>query len=337
MKFSLKKIGFNNRLDWGFKAFKLSFALVLTNITTKFLVGYNPAWIMVSIVVVMLAHETIQLQYQRAISRIMATILGGACASIVMIIHLNETINTILIISLVFLFSWARSKKLIKDYTFILGLVTYFIIVSTKNPNLLYALDRFTEVLIGILIAMITTNIIFPVSIKSYCKIIISNQWKIMHNYAQIILLNQKTRANKDPEIYIIQEKILNNQQKIVNIFKEKKKKRKTFKTFKIIKRINEIQLGIYRHLTNIDCVKFLYGKDHNVLSFKNDINLIVSTIRDLSDPQNLYDLSIVDVKNIIDKINLSSQTKHINEHYSLNRIENLLKEAIILTKKIYN
>ena len=36
---NFKKFGFKNRLDWGFKAFKLSFALVITNIITKVLVG----------------------------------------------------------------------------------------------------------------------------------------------------------------------------------------------------------------------------------------------------------------------------------------------------------
>ncbi len=64
---------------------KLAIALVIANTISFYMMGYRPAWIMITVVVVMCAHDTFELQYIKAMTRMIATILGGIVGSGVII------------------------------------------------------------------------------------------------------------------------------------------------------------------------------------------------------------------------------------------------------------
>ena len=331
-------LGFENRLGWGYSAMKLAIALVIANIISFYMMDYRPAWIMVTVVVVMLAGEAVELQYAKAIGRIIATVLGGIVGSGVIILHADNVLKIIILSLLVFIFSWARHKKYIKDYTLILGLATYFMVVINKNPTWHIALNRSTEILIGIIISMLVAKLVFPVSIDMVLKILLKKQWGILQEYAGNILIYKKTRTKKDPIILIAEENMLDNHQKIQNLLKSKRKRKRKHRdiTYKNYERQNKIQLGIYRYLTSIDCENFTFDTQ-NIDLYNKEKKIIFQTLRNIANEDN--NISKVNNSEIINlEIKHTDIFRNIKtpneaiEKYSLTRTIALLKEAIKLT-----
>ena len=261
-------LGFSNRRGWGYAAAKLSIALIIANLVALHLMQYKPAWIMITIIVVMLAHEAYELQYAKAISRMLATIIGALVACAVTAIHASIILQLIILTIIVFVFLWAKHNKKLQNYTVILGLVTYFMIVINQNPSWQIALERTTEILLGIIISLIVTRFIFPVSSQTVVEQDIIRQWGLLYAYAENTLQNKNLKPQRTIDAIRLEKKIITTNKNIQQLISadDKRKTKRLFNNYHSRQAI--VQFGIYRYLTTIDITTIDYYDEN---TSKND------------------------------------------------------------------
>lgn len=121
-------------------------------------------WIVITIIVVMSAQTTVGSLFIKAQMRFWGTILG-ALAALMVILVCNHNPIAIGIALFVFslLFVYIASTPGDVSYIGTLGAVTLVIIILTPNVTVLLALERFLEILLGILISFIASYFIWPV------------------------------------------------------------------------------------------------------------------------------------------------------------------------------
>ena len=273
---------------------------------------------------------------------------AGVIGSIVILLHTDNILKVFVLALLVLIFSWARHKKYIKDYILILGLATYCMVVVTAHPTLQMTLYRSLEIFIGILISMLVSRFIFPVSVEMILQITLNKQWGMLLAYAENILIYKKTRTKQDGVILIEEEQILGNYQKIQSLLnlgshlKSKSKSKSKSKHKKLVYknyiRQNSVQLGIYRYLTSIDCKNFTFNSG-NIDLYKKEKKIILKTLSDIVDTEmHVSKLDSCEVKCLkIKQEDIFKSIKDPNEaieKHAVTRILVLLQEVIELMIK---
>lgn len=128
-------------------------------------------WIVISVIVVMCAQIYVGSIMQKSYLRLLGTLLGCLTAT-ASILFLHHSFITILItIALAaFIFSFIATTKDSYSQMGTLGAVTTIIILFGNPPSLTLALTRFLEISIGILIAAVVSQFIFPIHARTHLR-----------------------------------------------------------------------------------------------------------------------------------------------------------------------
>lgn len=128
-------------------------------------------WVVITIIVVMCAQIYVGSVMQKAYLRFLGTLVGCLFAAMV-ILFFGDSIFaiafTIGFSSLVF--SYFATGQEDYTYTGTLGAVTTAIIMLGQKPTLIFALERFMEISIGILIAALVSQFVLPIHARTHLR-----------------------------------------------------------------------------------------------------------------------------------------------------------------------
>lgn len=155
-------------------------------------------WIVISVIVVMSAQIYVGSIMQKSYLRLLGTLLGCLTATAT-IIFLKHTFLTVVIsIALAaFMFSYIATLKDSYSQMGTLGAVTTIIILFGNPPSLGLALTRFLEISIGILIAALVSQFIFPIHARTHLRRAQAATLAQIKNYFEAVVVN---RFNNDKE-----------------------------------------------------------------------------------------------------------------------------------------
>jgi uncharacterized membrane protein YccC len=130
-------------------------------------------WIIITILVVMCAQIYVGGALQKGYLRFLGT-LCGCCIAIVVIELFHSSVLSVFLALIIasFIFSYvATSGKETLSYLGTMGAVTVALILLGKSDSSLnYAASRFLEISIGILIATVVSQFVFPLSAKKQLR-----------------------------------------------------------------------------------------------------------------------------------------------------------------------
>lgn len=130
------------------------------------------SWIVVTIIVVMSAQSTIGGLLIKSYMRFWGTLSGAIVSIIILMIlsHNHIAIGMVLFIAILFFTYIAGSNKDISAAGQ-LGSVTTAIILLAKDPSAITALTRFSEIMLGIIIALLVSRFVFPIRARDGLKL----------------------------------------------------------------------------------------------------------------------------------------------------------------------
>jgi uncharacterized membrane protein YccC len=170
--------------------------------------GLSAQWILITIVVIMCSNSALGTQISRSLWRMLATLIGSILAIGVLMLPTDQGLLAIalcLIVSLAVFISVSKSKY---SYAASLGAITFCMISLANTPGLPLALARSSEILLGILISLIVSRVIFPTPSETLIKKLgLINLSRLADLYKKVLLEN-KDRFN-DPDIMSLDSQIL--------------------------------------------------------------------------------------------------------------------------------
>lgn len=123
----------------------------------------NQQWIIITILVVMCAQSRVGALMQKSYMRFLGTLIGGVIAALALFFFGSDLSVIILTLCLATLwFSYiAESPSALSDAGTI-GVVTVAIILLSPQQSLSLAIDRFLEINLGIVIALLVSRFVWP-------------------------------------------------------------------------------------------------------------------------------------------------------------------------------
>lgn len=152
-------------------SFKTAIACILGFLLTKIIGFPADQWIVITIIVVMCAQIYVGSVVQKAYLRFLGTLIGCLCAALTIItIGDTYTVAAITIGLSSFIFSYIATSQENLTYAGTLGAVTTAIIMLGQKPTVVFALQRFLEISVGILIAALVSQFILPIHARSHLR-----------------------------------------------------------------------------------------------------------------------------------------------------------------------
>lgn len=194
-RFSLLRYIDTERLIHSLKTVIACFiALILINIL-NFGTGQ---WIIVSIMVVMCGQMYVGSVLHKSWYRFLGTMVGCLLAALTIrslgVTHLSTAIA---IGCSAFVFSYVATGWENLTYAGVLGAVTTTTIMLGQNPTLLFALERFLEISIGILIAAVVSQMVLPIHARTHLRRAQGQSLRELSNYYEVILTSDKPQDPK--------------------------------------------------------------------------------------------------------------------------------------------
>ena len=235
-------------------------AIHIIKIMVAVLIGYfivhiNPephaTWIILSIIIIMMSHASVSVQMEKAFSRAFGTCIGAALGILVLLMHNGLITNAIILMFVTASFCYIRIKKFISDYATILGLATFVMVIVAHNADWTYGVARAGEIILGITISLLVSNLIYPISSNKMLNLYLDKNWHQLLKYTKKALLEDVSR-NEDASIREMEYKILQRHSNIEKILRIKPftKRQQTHPELTLLARY---QLGIYRYVTHIN------------------------------------------------------------------------------------
>lgn len=188
-------------------AFKTALACLLGVLITKFAV-HLPAdqWLVVTIIVVMCAQMNVGGMLQKSYMRFLGTISGSLISIIVLQLFGPEIIAITATITIAaFIFSYLATSDKSYSEAGTLGAATVVIILLSTHPTLTIAIERFIEITLGIIIAVVISQFILPIHARTRLRYNQANTLLQFKDYYQkftsITNLDQIETANLDDDI----------------------------------------------------------------------------------------------------------------------------------------
>jgi uncharacterized membrane protein YgaE (UPF0421/DUF939 family) len=282
----------------------------------------QPAWVLMSILMVMASQYRLGGAMRKSYLRLIATAMGAAIGGglIYFFPHHFEIIYTIfLTLTAIFIYFAVTSKDF--SYFFILGASTMAIIIAPLHPALKSAFERMIEIMTGVCITMIVTRFIFPIHAE---KLLYENIAKTLQMLKKIyqLFIREDTIFSLGAKWFDLEESTIEGITDQVVLLKEACTesniiKKKRFKFLILIRLERRLLRSIYM---------LHYALRVSLRSFSNIINMqefkslhlnIISTIENLS-------VKIKDQNYIIPNLHLSDYYKEIvkkietvEQHYS--------------------
>ena len=178
---------------------KTTVACIIGIIIAKIVNLPGSQWIVITVIVVMCAQLYVGSVMQKAYFRFFGTFVGCLFAAAVLLIFGYDTFAAILAISISsFVFSYVATSQENMVYTGTLGAVTTAIIMLSPEPTLLYAIERFTEISIGILIAALVSQFILPIHARNHLRKEQATTLKHLHDYYVALIVSRHSEKSTD-------------------------------------------------------------------------------------------------------------------------------------------
>lgn len=152
--------------------FKTALAcLIGFTITQTIKVNVNQ-WIIITILVVMCAQASVGSVVQKSYMRFLGTLSGSILSILILLLFGDDTwaIATTIVIAAIF-FSYLATGPSKFNEAGTLGAATVVIILMGQNPSLLIAFERFIEISVGIFIAAIISQFVFPIHARRHLRL----------------------------------------------------------------------------------------------------------------------------------------------------------------------
>lgn len=176
---------------------KTAIACVIAFFVAKLVRLPADQWIVITVIVVMCAQLYVGSVLQKAYLRFLGTLLGCllAAATLATFGATNLAIITTLAIAS-FGFSYIATSQESLSYAGSLGAVTTTIILLGQEPTVIFALERFIEISLGILIASLTSQFILPIHARTHLRHAQAATLQQLHDYYATTLMGDQKKAN---------------------------------------------------------------------------------------------------------------------------------------------
>lgn len=144
-------------------------------------------WILMSVIVVMITSHSIGVHLERSLLRIIGTIIGAICGmGVILLPHLwIIKFLSLGVFSLIFLTIGELVPRW--RYGVILCLITFVLIIGTAAPTVGMAVERATDIILGVVIALVVSLLIRPVSSSKVIHAAFKANWETLSQYAVLI------------------------------------------------------------------------------------------------------------------------------------------------------
>jgi uncharacterized membrane protein YccC len=253
-------------------AIKIIIAVLLGFIAIHIDPDPHAVWIIISIIIIMMTHASVSVQIEKAISRVIGTCVGATLGIVVILMHNNLITNAIILILVTGAFYVIRLKRLLSEYAALLGLVTFTMVIVAPNATWLFGVARAGEIIIGIIISLLVSLFIYPITSNEMLKLYLEKNWQQIIAYTQKILVEDLSR-NQDDAVREIEYKILQRHSNIEQLLRIKPIS-KRHKTQPYLILLSRYQLGIYRYITLIDVAlhSHINAEQQDTINYRNII-----------------------------------------------------------------
>jgi|GEM_PF-2017930 uncharacterized membrane protein YccC len=192
-------------------SFKTALATLLGLWLCDFFHIDNSPWVVLTIIIVMGSQKHFGGALKESYFRATGTILGAIIAFLTLFFAKH---NPYAIAAVIFCGVWwfsyiANSKSSIKSAG-ILGAITITTILITQESTMQYAAMRVIEILLGIVIALFVSKVVFPIHARSHLLNTYANTFRDMVGLYEIMYDDCKVR-DKLPRVQKFEENIVNN------------------------------------------------------------------------------------------------------------------------------
>ena len=176
-------------------------------------------WILISILVVMCAQSRVGAIIQKSYMRFLGTVLGASIAALTLWLAYPSFIWTTLILCLTTaLFSYIADSPGYLSEAGPLGAVTTVIILVGLNPSYTNVLDRFFEISLGIIIALLVSRFIWPLHSRTQLRCIVTTTLQDLKQLSEQLKIFTSVAAEKTYQKY--EDKVISrfaNQTKLLD------------------------------------------------------------------------------------------------------------------------
>ncbi len=177
---------------------KTTIACLIGVALTKVVSFPTDQWIVISIIVVMCGQLYVGSVFNKAYLRLLGTLVGCLFA-IVGILSMtsaqSELIAAITIGLSAFFFSYIATSNDQLMYAGTLGAATTTLIMLSPDPTIAYAIERLTEISIGIMIAMLVSQFVLPIHARTHLRRTQSLCLTYLRDYYNACIIHQDTNA----------------------------------------------------------------------------------------------------------------------------------------------
>lgn len=209
---------------------KTALACLMGFTVAKFTHFRTEQWLIITTLVVMCAQINVGSVIQKSYMRFLGTLAGSALAILTLQLFGANNLASIIVVTLsaVFFSYIATSDKSYSD-SGTLGAVTVCIILIGQNPTVKSGVERCIEISIGILIAALVSQFIFPIHARRHLR---DNQAKTIRQLRSLYLriFSSHITEKTTEELQILDENISKSlivQRKLANEAKREHFKRK--------------------------------------------------------------------------------------------------------------
>ncbi len=147
---------------------KTVFACCLGFLIANYIHFQAMQWIIITALVVMCAQINVGSVIQKSYMRFLGTFTGSLFAILILQLFGNNfVINIVAALMAAFFFSFIATSTKSYNESGTLGAVTVIIILFGTNPTVQTGIERFVEISLGILIAALVSQFIFPIHAKT--------------------------------------------------------------------------------------------------------------------------------------------------------------------------
>lgn len=168
-------------------SFKTALACLIGAIVVKIAGLASGQWIMITIVVVMCAQINVGGLMIKSYLRFLGTFLGCLIAILVLVtLGSSEITRLFTIAGATFFFAYIATSKENLVYAGTLGAATTAIVMVAPNPSVSYAVDRFLEISLGLIIATVVSQFVLPIHASTHLRRAQANTLRALKKYYQI-------------------------------------------------------------------------------------------------------------------------------------------------------
>lgn len=152
-------------------SFKTALAVCLGFLLTRVVPLPADQWVIITILVVMCAQLYVGSVLQKSLLRFLGTLVGCLFAlACLMLLPLNPYTLGLALVFSSFCFSFLATSQENLGYAGTLGAVTVPIILLGQHPTAFFAVSRFLEISVGLLIATLVSQFILPIHARSHLR-----------------------------------------------------------------------------------------------------------------------------------------------------------------------